>query len=257
MANIYRVFDMVEYNDYIELEKVIKTGKLDLSRHNKKKEYLINNAIKYRSKECFDLLLESKYFDPNNTWTNGFDKAIYYYKKATNPSNYYYVDAYKNKNINIENSIEELITIDEYNDKILQTINEKPEFYVNIILSSLYNIAIFKKYFNIGISLNLITDEVINSIIENLRYGDDHLINDILTELINNNFTNFLCDYELIKEFIFNNFENEEVLKLFIKNLQVNHDEFSEFLIDFFSEHNYTIFSLEYFYKNYNILKLK
>ena len=60
MTSTTSIFKIVQYNDYNELERIIKTSKVDLKNLYKKNEYLFSNAINFRSKECFDLWVDWK-----------------------------------------------------------------------------------------------------------------------------------------------------------------------------------------------------
>lgn len=83
-----KLFELVEYNNSTELEKLIY-GKKKINLDVKNKIYLIENAIQFRAKECFDLLLETDIKiilglemsirllqDPNPTNRYYFDKII-------------------------------------------------------------------------------------------------------------------------------------------------------------------------------------
>jgi len=83
--SITELFEIIEYNNSIELENIIKTKKklnLDIS----KKMYLIEKAILHRSKECFDILLNT-----NIILKNGIHISIKLLKDP-NPTNRYYFD---------------------------------------------------------------------------------------------------------------------------------------------------------------------
>jgi len=94
--SITELFEIIEYNNSIELENIIKTTK-KLNLNIFKKMYLIEKAILCRSKECFDILLNN-----NITLKNGIDISIKLLKDP-NPTNRYYFDKLTEKMGNISN----------------------------------------------------------------------------------------------------------------------------------------------------------
>ena len=94
--SITELFEIIEYNNSIELENIIKTTK-KLNLNIFKKMYLIEKAILYRSKECFDILLNT-----NITLKNGIDISIKLLKYL-NPTNRYYFDKVIEKMCDITN----------------------------------------------------------------------------------------------------------------------------------------------------------
>ena len=80
-----KLFELVEYNNSTELEKLIN-GKKKINLDVENKVYLIENAIQFRAKECFDLLLKTDIHI-----THGLEMSIRLLQDP-NPTNRYYFD---------------------------------------------------------------------------------------------------------------------------------------------------------------------
>lgn len=92
MVSKLNLIKIVEANDYETLEKIIMENKTEINfcLH---KNSLINKAVEVRSKECFDLLINSPNYTyhQNNYMYNGTEIAMKYYKISQNPTNEYYL----------------------------------------------------------------------------------------------------------------------------------------------------------------------
>lgn len=92
MVTKLNLIKIVEANDYETLSKIMMENKMNLNfvLH---KNSLMSKAVEVRSKECFDLLINS----PNYTYYkneylhNGTEKAMEYYKISQNATNEYYL----------------------------------------------------------------------------------------------------------------------------------------------------------------------
>lgn len=267
MTSTTSIFKIVQYNDYNELERIIKTSKVDLKNLYKKNEYLFSNAINFRSKECFDLLIESKYFDPNDPYKNGLLTALEYYCNAKNQSNSYYINKLKNKFVHFTRQAIHIILksdcYDEFSDFIIFFINENPiENIKSLLIMSLDNITSFKKIINIGLSMDLITTELAINII-NSAYNDKKLT--VMIEFINCGLNIFQNQENVINYFL-ENFHDQNAIKYIIDSVLLYNPNInlSSLLVKYINKKNnsyywdtslFNCYKLYNIYTNYNILK--
>jgi len=267
MTSTTSIFKIVQYNDYNELERIIKTSKVDLKNLYKKNEYLFSNAINFRSKECFDLLIESKYFDPNDPYKNGLLTALEYYCNAKNQSNSYYINKLKNKFVHFTRQAIHIILksdcYDEFSDFIIFFINENPiENIKSLLIMSLDNITSFKKIINIGLSMDLITTELAINII-NSAYKDKKLT--VMIEFINCGLNIFQNQENVINYFL-ENFHDQNAIKYIIDSVLLYNPNInlSSLLVKYINKKNnsyywdtslFNCYKLYNIYTNYNILK--
>jgi hypothetical protein len=267
MTSTTSIFKIVQYNDYNELERIIKTSKVDLKNLYKKNEYLFSNAINFRSKECFDLLVESKYFDPNDPYKNGLLTALEYYCNAKNQSNSYYINKLKNKFVYFTRQAIHIILksdcYDEFSDFIIFFINENPiENIKSLLIMSLDNITSFKKIINIGLSMDLITTELAINII-NSAYKDKKLT--VMIEFINCGLNIFQNQENVINYFL-ENFHDQNAIKYIIDSVLLYNPNInlSSLLVKYINKKNnsyywdtslFNCYKLYNIYTNYNILK--
>jgi hypothetical protein len=267
MTSTTSIFKIVQYNDYNELERIIKTSKVDLKNLYKKNEYLFSNAINFRSKECFDLLVESKYFDPNDPYKNGLLTALEYYCNAKNQSNSYYINKLKNKFVHFTRQAIHIILksdcYDEFSDFIIFFINENPiENIKSLLIMSLDNIKSFKKIINIGLSMDLITTELAINII-NSAYKDKKLT--VMIEFINCGLNIFQNQENVINYFL-ENFHDQNAIKYIIDSVLLYNPNInlSSLLVKYINKKNnsyywdtslFNCYKLYNIYTNYNILK--
>jgi len=267
MTSTTSIFKIVQYNNYNELERIIKTSKVDLKNLYKKNEYLFSNAINFRSKECFDLLVESKYFDPNDPYKNGLLTALEYYCNAKNQSNSYYINKLKNKFVHFTRQAIHIILksdcYDEFSDFIIFFINENPiENIKSLLIMSLDNITSFKKIINIGLSMDLITTELAINII-NSAYKDKKLT--VMIEFINCGLNIFQNQENVINYFL-ENFHDQNAIKYIIDSVLLYNPNInlSSLLVKYINKKNnsyywdtslFNCYKLYNIYTNYNILK--
>jgi len=267
MTSTTSIFKIVQYNDYNELERIIKTSKVDLKNLYKKNEYLFSNAINFRSKECFDLLIESKYFDPNDPYKNGLLTALEYYCNAKNQSNSYYINKLKNKFVHFTRQAIHIILksdcYDEFSDFIIFFINENPiENIKSLLIMSLDNITSFKKIINIGLSMDLITTELAINII-NSAYKDKKLT--VMIEFINCGLNIFQNQENVINYFL-ENFHDQNAIKYIIDSVLLYNPNINlaSLLVKYINKKNnsyywdtslFNCYKLYNIYTNYNILK--
>jgi len=260
MTSTTSIFKIVQYNNYNELERIIKTSKVDLKN-------LFSNAINFRSKECFDLLVESKYFDPNDPYKNGLLTALEYYCNAKNQSNSYYINKLKNKFVHFTRQAIHIILksdcYDEFSDFIIFFINENPiENIKSLLIMSLDNITSFKKIINIGLSMDLITTELAINII-NSAYKDKKLT--VMIEFINCGLNIFQNQENVINYFL-ENFHDQNAIKYIIDSVLLYNPNInlSSLLVKYINKKNnsyywdtslFNCYKLYNIYTNYNILK--
>jgi hypothetical protein len=268
MSSITSIFKLVQYNDYNELEKVIKSNKVDLKNLCKKNEYLFSNAVIFRSKECFDLLVESKYFDPNESCKNGLLTALEYYCNAKNESNSHYINKLKNKFVRFSRQAIHIILksdcYDEFSDFIVFFINENPiDNIKSSLIMSLDNIISFKKIINIGLSMDLITAELAINIIKSAN-KDKQLT--VMIEFINCGINIFQNQENVINYFL-DNFHDHNAIKYIVDSVVLLNPNInlSSLLVKYINKKTnsyywnqtivYTCHKLYNIYINYIILK--
>ena len=265
MTSITSIFNIVQYNNYNELDRCIKTSKIDLLNSNRKNEYIIPYAIKYRSKECFDLLVESKYFNPNEPEKNGLIMALEYYCNSKNESNSHYINILKNKFVKFSHSaITIILNTDSYNefsDFVIFYINENlNENFKRVLCSSINNMGTFKKILDIGLSMNLVTYDFANNIINSTQYSNKTI--DIIIEFTNNGI-NVLNDKDTVVKYIIEKFDDINTVKYLVDNVISYNLDLSLLLIKYingnmnyrYNNFNNTCYKLYNIYKNYENLK--
>jgi hypothetical protein len=257
MTSIKKIFEIVESNNYTELEKIIKNNKTDLSLKSRKNEYLIPQSVKYRAKECFDLLIETKYLNINDSRENGLWQALCYYCISKNEGNYYYIEKLKQKNINFDlddiNKILENNCLEDFKEVVINYINNNQEDYVEIINYKHYNNTCNFFLIEHGIKNNLINNENINDIIIN-KDNFSILINKGINIFISSEYTNTV---------LLDNFNDQNTISMLVDSIikfDVNYD-FTKLLINYinldhcnyYNWHNF--FNLSFKAQLYNIYK--
>jgi hypothetical protein len=89
-----KLFEMVENNDYNELKQtIVLNPNVNLSLQ-KSRWSLLYTSVKYRAKECFDILVEipSVIAYENTHYQSALSVAVDYYINGRNQSNKYYID---------------------------------------------------------------------------------------------------------------------------------------------------------------------
>jgi hypothetical protein len=238
MTSLTKIFELVQYNNYEELDKIIKYTKVDLLLSNRRNEYLIPISIKYRSRECFDLLIESKYFDTTNSEKNGLIIAIEYYCNSMNESNSYYLMRLLGKNVEFKLDIFRHIfkygfpeIFNEYFTNILNQNNFQKIFSYSL----LYPTAM-KKVLDNGFQSNIITEEVACSCLNSI-YGN---IYDVLFEFVNNNINVFKYKENVLKYF-HRSFQTPSTIKYIVDNVNKFNPNLnlSDLIISYYNNQNY------------------
>ena len=211
---------MVQYNNFNSLDGVIKSNKVDLKSIQNKADYLIPTAIKYRSKECFDLLVDSKFFDPTNSNSSGIVIALDYYCNANNETNSHYINRLKNKGVVFSSqAIKQILNsdcYDEFSNNILSFINENPNINYKLTLNmSVNNMNSFKKIINIGLTMDLLNENLAYEVI--CRSPKDKKIM-ILFEFINNGI-NVLNNKDHVMRYFFDNFSDTSSIKYLVESV--------------------------------------
>jgi hypothetical protein len=257
ILNNNQIFNYIEYNNFEELELLINK-KYNII--NKNKLLLLYISVKYRAKECFDLLLDSNIIIENVPYyLNPLYLAIEYYINAPNNSNKYYI--YK------------LLKIDFFiNNKILVLALENYDLFNDLFNKYFYKIKktdydifcenICKK--NKLDILNLIYNKIINNN-ELLNY----LFNKLLKYAIYYN--NFLIILFLEKNnFDFTLIDNKPSIYFIINNFTEKNKIICNYLFHYYQQKsikdinnipNIYLFHSNYIFKNFlkninNILSL-
>ncbi len=259
------IYSLVQYNNYDELQSILKSKNLNITMLSKNTEFIIPYAIKHRSKECFDLLVESKFFNPADENMSGIIIALEYFCNSPNDSNSYYLNILKNKPIIYSNkSIEVIIStgyFDNYEDIVLNFINSNPNTNIEYALSiSLKNNNAFSKILNYGFTMNLINYNSFLYVIQIANRKEKFMV---LTEFLNNKIDMFE-DHNIMFMCFFENFHNTIAIKFIVDKLLLYNSKinFSNLLLDYFKwkEHvnnmsNVIFEKLYNIYINYSTLK--
>ena len=253
MTSLTKIFELVQYNNYEELDKIIKYTKVDLLLSNRRNEYLIPISIKYRSRECFDLLIESKYIDTTNSEKNGLRIAIEYYCNAPNESNSYYLIRLIGKQVQFKIDIFHHIFKygfpEIFNEYLLNILNQNN--FQKIFLYSLSNPIAMKKVLNNGFQYNLITEEVACSCL-NSTYDN---IYDSLFEFVNNNINVFNSKENVLKYFN-RSFQSPTTIKYIVDNINKFNPnlDLSDLIINYYNNNTYNNYECLYILRLYHIL---
>jgi hypothetical protein len=216
MTCLTKIFELAQYNNYEELEKIIKYTNLDLKLPNRKSEYLIPTTIKYRSKECFELLIQSKFFDKTIPKLNGIFIAIEYYCNAPNDSNTYYLTMLLNKYVEFD--LDVFLIIFRYrfpeifNEYLINIINQ--DNFQKLFFFSILNLEAMKKLLDIGINKNIINEEIASNC---LTCVNTHFY-EALFEFVNNNINVFNIK-ENVLIYFHNNFSSPSTIKYLVDNV--------------------------------------
>jgi hypothetical protein len=257
MSSLTKIFELVQYNNYEELDKIIKYTTLDLTLSNRRTEYLIPNSIKHRSRECFDLLIESKYFDKNYPNKNGLYIAIEYYCNAPNESNSYYLMRLLGKQVDIKLDI--FCHIFKYgfpeifNQYLINILNQNN--FQKVFSYSISNQIAMKKVLDIGFQSNLINEEVACSCLNNINSN----IYETLLEFVNNNI-NVFNNKENVLKYFNKTFDTPSTIKYLVDNVNKFNPnlDLSDLVINYChnQNHNYNYYNYgnDYFLRIYHIL---
>ena len=98
MAKNNKLNEIIQYNDYDRLKQEILNN-VDLTKSTTSSSYL-HDSILYRSKECFDILIEDDQVCKKQDHSVSII-AIKYFVKAPNPSNRYYLERLLEKNYDL------------------------------------------------------------------------------------------------------------------------------------------------------------
>lgn len=216
MTSLTKIFELVQYNNYEELDKIIKCTKVDLKLSNRKNEYLIPISIKYRSKECFDLLIDSKYIDTNNSDKNGLCIAIEYYCNAPNESNSYYLIRLLSKHVEFKLDIFSHIFKygfpEIFNEYLINILNQNN--FQKIFLYCVVNPINIKKVLDIGFQSNIINEEVACTCLNNIHNN----FYETLFEFVNNNI-NVFNNKQYVLEYFYKSFDTPSTIKYLVDNV--------------------------------------
>jgi hypothetical protein len=256
MSSLTKIFELIQYNNYDELDKIIKNTKINLKLPNRKGHYLIPTTIKYRSKECFELLVESKYFDSSNSNLNGLSIAIEYYCNAPNESNLYYLMMLLNKNVKFELNVFSIIFNygfpEIFNEYLLNILNQ--DNFLKIFSYSVLNISALNKVINIGINYNFINEEIACKCLICARTN----FYEIISEFVNNNINVFTIKENVLKYF-HKNLDSPSIIKYLVDNVNKFNPnlDLSELLIKYDHKecnYNYIVY-IYYILINFESLK--
>ena len=161
---------MVISNNYDKLEIAIQNKQVNFLAQNRKDEFIIPTSIKYRSVECFDLLINAL---PDNNYTIhnlGFYQAFEYYSDAPNSKNKYFVEKLKsisinininiNLNLNIKFFTKNMFIFNEFSQHILN--NNAPQYLNDYDM----DIMVYEAIFNYCLDNNLLHHNKLSDIIE-------------------------------------------------------------------------------------------
>ena len=206
MLSSKKTFDMVINNDHEKLEIALLNKQIDFLAINRKNEFLIPTSIKYRSIECFELLINAL---PDDTYTivnSGFLQALEYYSNAPNAKNKYFIEKLQSVNIDINNHIWMFTkNINIFNQFSQYILNENAVQYLN---DCKMDITVYEAIFNYCSDNNLLTHYILSNIIEisfksdrtdiieiikNTKYGNDifHYCSNIFNYEMPNSVLNF------------------------------------------------------------------
>jgi hypothetical protein len=89
-----KLFEMVENNNYNDLKQIIVSNPTINLGLQKSRCSLLYTSVRYRAKECFDILVEipSVISFENGHYNSALSVAIEYYINGRNQSNKYYID---------------------------------------------------------------------------------------------------------------------------------------------------------------------
>ena len=90
MISTKKLFEIVQLNDEDKLKNIIKNKKCKFNEKQKNNS-IIDYAIMYRSKECFDLLLDKNIGIKDTYYYDALNISIRYLSSPI-PSNKYYFD---------------------------------------------------------------------------------------------------------------------------------------------------------------------
>jgi len=256
MLSSKKLFELVINNNYDKLENAIQNKQVDFKAQNRKSEYILSIAIKYRSNECFELLannISDEILQDYNSSQSGLFQAIEYFKNAPNLKNKYFIEKLLNKNAKIDEGNIHQITnnfaiFNEFSNYIL---NENPTKY----LYSIYEDPnIYEIIFNHCLNNNLLNENIIKKILSMLfiNYGNKENIIILIknTHFINNIFTY----YPNIIEDIYNKKYSKSLLIFFVNlyNTNVNNKSITEIFKNILIFFNCNIYGQLYYHVRYN-----
>ena len=188
MVTLMQALKIIEYNNYDKLDDIINNDKESIINIINS---LIEKSIKYRSLECFNLLINININNIYNNYNYCLQLACLYYNNAPNIKNYYY--------------LEKLV------DKIIST---NGKISINLLSKLINQPLMFSQL------LNHIEPNEIN--IENREINFNKLLYNIINS--NNNETFYIL-YNFIED---KNMINHYILKLAIDNFNIELIEFLE-----------------------------
>jgi hypothetical protein len=181
---------IIEYNNYDKLNDIIINNRESIIKIYSS---LIEKSIKYRSLECFDLLINMDINNINYEYKYCISLACLYYNNAPNMKNFYYLEKVVNKIIstNAKISINLLKEFINYPLMFSQLLN-------NIKLDEI-NINFCRLLYHIINSNNNETFYILYNFIE-----DKNMINDYILKLAVDNFNIEIIEFLESKEYNIN-----------------------------------------------------
>jgi hypothetical protein len=219
-----KLFEMVENNNYNELKQaVVLNQNINLSIE-KSRCSLLYTSVKYRAKECFDILVEipSVIAYENTIYQSALSVAVDYYINGRNQSNKYYIDRLVENKMTVHNVLFRSIKDKELFFYLYDKVNKTKIQFSQIIYMSLANRCM----------------DVFECVVDTI-FG--------LNQLGVINGTNII--YETLHEIIAK--DNMEALGIFMKN-NINIKQYSFLLYS--AVKNGSINTFNYFYNYYSKL---
>jgi len=220
------LFEMVENNNYNDLKQTIVSNPTINLAVKKSGCSLLYNSVKYRAKECFDILVEIPHVITyeNTCYVSALSLAIKYYINGKNQSNKYYID------ILLENKM---------------TVH-------NILSHSIKDKELFLYLYDKVDKTTLPILQIINkSLVEGCIYAFECIVDTVINYNLNiNNEINY--KYEILNEIIAK--DNMEALEIFMNNnIQIKN---YPFLLYNALKHD-SINTFNYFYNIYNKMSIE
>jgi hypothetical protein len=177
MSNLKSLYDIVINNNYHKLNNIIKTN-TKIFKNVKSNCTILYRAIQYRSKECFDILL-NEYRNIMNEEElvekiyayNGIYMAILYFINGNNESNLYYIEKLSEYDYNfyISNEISYIVNKHNINNFVL-LLNFNNIKFSNRLLYNIYNNTLDKTIYNYLINNNIEYNIIKKLFMDNLSF---------------------------------------------------------------------------------------
>lgn len=142
MTTMTQLFKMVTANDYEGLEKIVQSKSKADFNCVKSGISLLYRAIEFRSRECFDILMNIPELDLLNKsgHLSGFSIALDYYMQAPNPSNEYYINTLMEKNVKVDSyTLNKLINFPHLFNIVFDRVEKNENLFSSIITHAIAN----------------------------------------------------------------------------------------------------------------------